>query len=84
MITAHISLGELNRQLYMLNHQKTLAHQLLVELQGQPLASHFALNALLDEFSKIDNIYEFYKPTIQSAVQLLKTESENMSPPENP
>ena len=33
----------------MFNHQKTLTHQLLVKLQGQPLVSHFVFNALLDE-----------------------------------
>ena len=37
---------------------------------------NFVLNALLGEFSNIDSIYKFYKPTIWSAVQLLKTESE--------
>ena len=34
-------------------------------------------NVLLDEFANIDNIYESYKPTIKSAVQLLKTDLEN-------
>ena len=81
---AHISLGDLNRQLHMFNHHKTLAHQLLVKYQYQLLASQLVLNALLDEFSNIDNIYESYRPTIQSAVQFLKTDSENMSQPENP
>ena len=65
IITAHISVGDLNRQLHMFNHQKTLAHQLLVKLQCQPLASHFVLDALLGEFSNIDSTYESYKPTIQ-------------------
>ena len=55
-----------------------------MKLQGQLLASHFVLNALLDEFFNMDSIYESNKPTIQSSVQLLKTESENLSPPENP
>ena len=64
----------------MFHHQKTLVHQLLVKLQDQLLASHFILNALLDDFSNIDSIYKSYKPTIQLAVHLLKTESENMSP----
>ena len=59
IIPAHISLGDLNRHIHMFNHQKTLAHQLLVILQGQPLASHFVLNALLDEFSNIYSIYKF-------------------------
>ena len=59
----------------MFNCQKTLGHQLLVKLHGQPLASQLVLNAVLDEFSNIDNIYISYKPTIWSALQLLKTES---------
>ena len=73
----------LHRQLHLFNCQKTLAHQLLVKLHDQPLASQLVLNDLLDEFSNIDSIYESFKPSMQSAVQLLKTESENMSPPEN-
>ena len=68
----------------MINSQKTLAHQLLAKLQDQPLASQLILNALLHEFSNIDSSYETYKPVIRSTVQLLKTESENMSPPETP
>ena len=84
IITAHISLGDLNRQLYMFNCQKTLAHQILMKLQGKPLAFQLVLNALLDEFSSINSIYISHKPTIQSAVQLLKTDLENLSPPENP
>ena len=87
IITANISLGDLNRQLHMFNHQKTIAYQLLVKFQGQLLASHFVLNALLGEISNTDSIYESYKPSIRSAeVQLLKTESEfeNLSPLENP
>ena len=68
----------------MFNDQKTLAHQLLMKLKGQLLAENFVLNALPDESSNIDSIYKYYKPTIWSAVQLLKTELENMSPSENP
>ena len=68
IITAHISLGDLNRQLHIFHHQKTLTHQLLVNLQVQPLASHFVLNALLGEFSNTDIIYYSYKQTIWSAV----------------
>ena len=48
----------------MFNQQKTLAHQLLVKLQDQPLASQLVVNALLDEFANIDNIYESCKPTV--------------------
>ena len=61
----------------MFNIQKTLAHQLLVTLQDQPLTSQLVANAFLYELADIDNMYESYKPTIKSAVQLLETNSEN-------
>ena len=61
----------------MFNRQKTLAHQLPVKPQVQPLASQLLVNALLNELVNIDNIYESYKPTIKSAVQVLETSSEN-------
>ena len=64
----------------MFSQQKTLAHQLLVKLQDQLLASQLVVSALLDEFANIDNIYESYKPTIKSAMWLLKTDSENRQP----
>ena len=81
--TGHILLCDLNRKICMFNSQKILVHKLLVKIQGQPLALPFVLNALQGEFPNIDSIYESYKQTIQSAVQLPKTELENMSPPEN-
>ena len=52
----------------MFNRQKTLAHQSLVKLQDQLLASQCVANTLLDEYATIDNIYESYKPTIKSAM----------------
>ena len=48
-----------------------------MNLQDQLVVYQLVANALLDGFANIDNIYESYKPTIQSAVQLLKTDSEN-------
>ena len=76
IITAHISLGNLERQIHMFNRQKTLAHQL--KLQDELLACQLVVNALLDEFANIDNTYESYKHTIKSEVWLLKTNSENI------
>ena len=58
----------------MFNHQKALAHELLMKLQYQPFASNFILNALLGEFTNIDSIYQSYKLTIKMAIQLLWTE----------
>ena len=74
--SSHIS-RNLDRQLHMFNRQKIPAPQLLVTLQDQLLASQLVVKTLLDEFANIDNIYESYKPTIKSAVWLLKTNSEN-------
>ena len=48
IITAHISIGNLDRWLCMFNRQKTLAHQLLVKIQNQLLVSQLVANALLD------------------------------------
>ena len=48
---------------------ENLSSSVLVKLQGQLPTSQLVINALLDEFANIDDIYEFYKPTIKSAVQ---------------
>ena len=61
----------------MFNRQKTLAHQMLMKLQDQQLASQLVVNIFLDKFANTDNICESYKPTIKSEVWLLKTNSEN-------
>ena len=85
IITAHKSLGDLNRQLCMFNQQKTSAHQLLVKLQCQPLASHFVLNILLGEFSNRASTNPTKQPYDQQYdCSKLESELENLSPPENP
>ena len=58
----------------MFNYQKALAQELLMRLQCQPFASNFMLNALLGEFSNINNIYKSFEPMIEIAIQLLRTE----------
>ena len=73
-ITAQISIGDLNTQLHMFNPLKALAEELLMRLQHQPFASNFVLNALLGEFSNVNNIYKSYEPIKQTAVELLRTE----------
>ena len=60
----HISLDNLNNWLCMFNYQKALAHKLLMKLQYQIFASNFLLNALLEEVTNIDSIYQPYKSTI--------------------
>ena len=56
----------------MFNHKKTLAHQLLLKLQGQLLASQLVLNVLLEEFSNIESIYESYKLPYNQQCSYLK------------
>ena len=51
IITAHISIGNLNKQLWMFNSQKALVHELLMKLQCQPFVSNFVLNTFLEEFT---------------------------------
>ena len=70
----------------MFNHQKALAHQLLMKLQHQMFTSNIVLNALLGEFINIDSIYQLYRPTIQMAIQLLQTEPvfNKLSPTDSP
>ena len=58
----------------MFNHQKALAHKVLMKLQCQPFTSNFMHNALLGEFTNIDSIYQLYQPTIQTTIQLFRTE----------
>ena len=78
IITAHISVENLDWQLCMFSLQKSLAHQLLVKLWDQPLASKLVVNVLMDKSANIDNIYKSYRPTIKAAVWLLKADLENM------
>ena len=73
IITAHVSIGDLSKQLQMFNHQKALAQDLLIKLQQQPFTSNFVYT-LLGEFSNIANIYHLYEPIIWTAVVLLRNE----------
>ena len=45
--------------------------------QDKLLASQLVVNALMYEFTNIENICKSYRPTIKSAVWLLKADSEN-------
>ena len=70
----HISIGDLNKQLCMFNHQKALAHELLIKLQCQPFTYNFVLIAFLGDFINIKNIYHSHECAIQMTIQLLRTE----------
>ena len=74
IITMHIPIGNINKQLCMFHPKKTLAHELLMKLQYQPFTCNFILNALLGEVTNINSSYQLYKPPIWTALQLLWTE----------
>ena len=82
IITAHISLGDLEKQWNMFIQQKARSQQLLNSLQWKPLAPSYLLSALQAESANLDSIYTSYKPLILTGTQLLKRElSFNGMPP---
>ena len=74
IITAHVSLGDLDKQLKMFIQQKARSQQLLNSLQWKPLPQNYLLSTLQAELVKVDSIYTSYKPLILTMTQLLKTE----------
>ena len=72
IISAHISLGDLEKQWKMFIQQKARSQQLLNSLQQKPLAPNYLLSALQAEFTNLDSIYTSYKPLILTVTQLLK------------
>ena len=75
IITAHISLGDLEKQWKMFIKQKARSQQLLNSLQQKPLTPNYLLTALQAELANLDGIYTSYKPLILTATQLLKRKS---------
>ena len=85
IITAHISLSDLNRQLYMFNPQKTSAHQLLVKLQCQLLVSHlYSMPFYINFPTYTASMNPTNQPYDQQYSCSKQSEFENLSPPENP
>ena len=86
IITAHISIGDLSKQLCIFNLNKALAQELLIKLQQQLYVFNFMVNALLGEFSHIENIYQSYEPIILTAIQLLRNKPvmDKLMTPDNP
>ena len=74
IITAHISLGNLEKQWKMFVQQMESTQQLLNSLQQKPLAPTYIISALQAEPANLDSIYMFYKPLILTATQLLRRE----------
>ena len=74
IITAHISLGNLEKQWRMFIKQMERTQQLLNSIQQKPLAPTHMISALQAELTNLDSIYTSYRPLILAATQLLKKE----------
>ena len=72
MITAHVSLGNMEKQWKLFTRQMIRTHQLLTSLQWKPSAPTQLLPALEAELSNVNNIHTSYQQLIQAATQLLK------------
>ena len=75
IITAHVSLGHLECHWKYFNRQLDKTLQLLVFLTHQPEAPSHLLSPLQVELTTINDMYNAYKPTIISAINLLKHRS---------
>ena len=74
IITAHVSLGNLEKQLRMfIKHMERTQH-LLDSVQQKPLAQTHMISTLQAELTNLDSIYTSYRPLILAATQLLKNE----------
>ena len=74
IITAHISLRNLEKQLKFFVRQMGRTQQLLTSLQQKPLAPNYMISTLQTELTNLDSIYTSYKPFILTATQLLRRE----------
>ena len=73
IITAHISLGNLERHWKLFNGQLTSTQQFLRSLDQHPSAPTQLLTTLQLELSNIQDIYQSSKTTITSAINLLNS-----------
>ena len=73
IITAHISLGNLDCLSKLFKRQLTRTQQFLRSLEQHPSASTQLLTTLQLEFSNIQDIYKSSEPTIISTVNLLNS-----------
>ena len=73
IITAHVSLGHLKHHWKFFNGHLARTQQLLHFLDQQPSAPTQLLSTLLVEHTNIEDIYNSYKTTIISTINLLQT-----------
>ena len=74
MITAHVSLGNMERQWKLFTRQMIRTHQLLPFLIQKSEAPTQLLSGLEAELSNLNSIYTSYQPLIQAATQILQKE----------
>ena len=74
IITAHVSLGNLEHHWKSFNRQMDTACQLLQILSLQPSSPTQLTTALQVELSNIEDIYNSYKPTIISAINMMNAD----------
>ena len=74
VITAHVSLGDLEKQWKMFTRQMDRTQQLLSSLLQKPLAPTHLFSTLEAELNSLKRIHTSYKPLIWAATQLLKKE----------
>ena len=74
MITAHVLLGNMEKQWKLFTKQMIRTHQLLPSLLWKPAAPTQLLSGLDEEFSNLNSIYTSYQPLIQAATRLLQRE----------
>ena len=72
IITAHVSLGNLEKQWRMLIKQMERMQQLLNSIQQKPLAPTHMISTMQAELTNLDSIHTSYRPLILAATQLLK------------
>ena len=74
IITAHVSLGNLEKQWRVFIRQMKRTQPLLNSKQQKPLALTHLISTLQAEHTHLDSIYTSYRPLILAATQLLKKE----------
>ena len=74
IITAHVSLGNMEKQWKLFTGQMVRTCQLLTSLLQKPSAPTQLLSALEAELNSLNSIHTSYQPLIQEATQLLKKE----------
>ena len=72
IITAHVSLGSLEKQWRMFIKQMERTQQLLNSIQQKHLPLTHLSSTLQTELTNLDSIHTSYRPIILAATQLLK------------